>query len=368
MELNIDELKKVGIIAQKQRDYYLFRLGTVAGELSADQLNSITVIAVKYADGKVHLTTRQGVEIHNIHESSLKEVSEELEISGITLGVCGPRGRGIVACPGNATCTSGLIETKELAAELDALYYRKDAPHKFKIGISGCANNCSKPVENDVGVMGGVLPGWEKDKCINCKLCLNICPTQTLKYIEDQYVLDQDKCILCGLCISNCPGNAWEAKKSGYTLYLGGTMGKKPRLGTKAKVLIESKDELLRYIKRAFEFYFNNGRKKERFGHTLDRIGVDKALAEIFAEDKQTVDLRGVSCPMNFAKAKVAMEELAEEKRIEFYLDEGEPLVNVTRSLKNEGYSVVNVTQEERYFRVLVEKSTANNIQPVGAL
>jgi dissimilatory sulfite reductase (desulfoviridin) alpha/beta subunit len=368
MELNIDELKKVGIIAQKQKDYYLFRLGTIAGELSADQLTSITAIAAKYADGKVHLTTRQGVEIHNIHVSSLKEVSDELERSGITLGVCGPRGRGIVACPGNATCTSGIIETKEIAAELDALYYRIDAPHKFKLAVSGCANNCSKPVENDVGVMGGVLPGWGKDKCINCKLCLNICPTQALERREESYVLDLDKCILCGLCIRNCPVNAWAAKKSGYTLYLGGTMGKMPRLGTKARVLIESKEELLRYIKRAFEFYAKNGRKKERFGHTLDRIGVEKALEEILSEkEQQVLDLRGVSCPMNFVRAKVAMEELPEGDTIEFYLDEGEPLVNVTRSLKDEGYSVLQVTPEGLSFRVLVEKNTADNIQPVGA-
>ncbi len=366
MELNVNELKKVGIIGQKQKDYYLFRLGTIAGELSAAQLASITSIAEKYADNKVHLTTRQGVEIHNIHVSRLKEVTDELKESGITLGVCGPRGRGIVACPGSATCTSGIIATKELAAELDALYYRKDAPHKFKLAISGCANNCSKPVENDVGVMGGVLPGWEQDKCIDCKLCLNICPTQALEERADGYALDQDKCILCGLCIKNCPANAWEAKKSGYTLFLGGTMGKKPRLGTRAKVLIESKDELLRYIKRAFEFYLLNGRKKERFGHTLDRIGVEKALAEILSEDKHTVDLRGVSCPMNYVKAKVAMEELPEGHTIEFFLDEGEPLVNVTRSLKDEGYSVLNVTPEGLFFRVLVEKSTADIIQTVS--
>jgi dissimilatory sulfite reductase (desulfoviridin) alpha/beta subunit len=365
MKAQLDELKRVGIIAQKQKGYFLFRLGTVAGDLTAKQLNSIAAISEKYADGRVHLTTRQGAEVHNIHESRLEEVTEEFEKEGITLGVCGPRGRGIVCCPGSATCTSGIIETKGLAKELDALFFRKDAPHKFKAGISGCPNNCSKPVENDIGVMGGVLPGWEKDKCINCKLCLNICPTQALESREDHYVLDLDKCILCGLCIRNCPVNACEAQKNGYTLYLGGTMGKKPRLGTKAKVLIESQDELLRYIRRAFDFYVNNGRKKERFGHTLDRIGVEKALEEILAEEKQTLDLRGVSCPMNFVKAKVAMEELPEGETIEFFLDEGEPLVNVTRSLKDEGYSVLNVTPEELYFRVIAEKSKDKSIQPL---
>ncbi|MCK5506268.1 MAG: sulfurtransferase TusA family protein [Thermodesulfovibrionia bacterium] len=367
MDLNINELKRSGVIAQKQKNYFLFRLRTVAGELSGEQLKSIADISEKFADGKVHLTTRQAVEIHNIHVSKLKEAREELEKEGNTLGTCGPRGRGIVACPGNSTCTSGIIETKKLARELDALYFRKEAPHKFKIGISGCANSCTKPIENDVGIMGGVLPHWSKDKCVNCKLCLNICPSQALENREDHFVLHLDKCIFCGLCIRNCPSNAWEAGKTGYTLLVGGTLGKKPRLGTKAKVLIESKEELLQYIRRAFEFYVKNGRKKERFGHTLDRIGVEKALEEILSDKHQTLDLRGVSCPMNFVKAKVTLEDLDEGQQIEFILDEGEPLVNVTRSLKDEGHSVINVTPEEMYFRVLVEKSKDAGIQAVNA-
>ncbi len=70
---------------------------------------------------------------------------------------------------------------------------------------------------------------------------------------------------------------------------------------------------------------------------------------------------------MNYVKAKVAMEELPEGHAIEFFLDEGEPLVNVTRSLKDEGYSVLNVTPEGLYFRVLVNKSHADIIQPVGS-
>ena len=370
---NVDELKRVGIVGQKQKDYYLIRLRAIGGGMTAGELDVVAAVSRKYGDGKVHLTTRQGVEIHNIHVDELRAAREELEQGGIVLGVCGPRGRGIVACPGNATCTSGIIETKELAAEMDAEYLRIPAPHKFKIGISGCPNNCSKPVENDIGIMGGVLPGWDKEACITCKLCVSICPAQAIEQRDKDFVLDTERCILCGLCISNCPSSAWKADKSGYTLYLGGTMGKKPRLGTRARVLIETKEELKGYIKRAFDYYVANGRKKERFGHTLDRVGVDKAFAEIFsAEEKSApaaaekdaasvgkrnfLDLRGVCCPMNFVKAKLAMDKIKAGDTIEFYLDDGEPIVNVTRSLKDEGHQVLMVTPEEAYFRVLVEK------------
>ena len=374
---SIDELKRVGIVAQKQKDTYLIRLRTVGGEMSADELNVVSRVARKYGQGRLHLTTRQAVEIHHIHVDNLQAAREELEQNGIVLGVCGPRGRGIVACPGNATCTSGLIETKELAAELDAAYLRKQAPHKFKLGISGCPNNCSKPVENDIGVMGGVLPAWSSEACISCKLCVSICPGQAIEQKEKEFVLDTDKCILCGLCINNCPSSAWTAKKTGYTLYLGGTMGKKPRLGTKARVLIESKEELLRFIRQAFDFYLAHGKKKERFGHTIDRIGIDKVFSEIFGEEiqgapeaegidpvsaarKNFIDLRGVSCPLNFVKAKLAIERIGSGEVIEFYLDDGEPIVNVTRSLKDEGHQVLLVTPEMNYFKVMVEKSKSD--------
>ncbi len=372
VNLNIDELKRVGIIAQKQKDTYLIRLRTVGGDMTAEEVQTVARVSEKFGNGRVHLTTRQAIEIHNIPLQDIQEAREELEQNGIVLGVCGPRGRGIVACPGSATCTSGIIETKDLAAELDAAYFREQAPHKFKIGISGCPNNCSKPIENDIGVMGGVLPGWDQEACISCRLCVNICPAQAIQEQNKEFLLDSEKCMLCGLCIRNCPRSAWKAEKMGYTLYLGGTMGARPRLGTRARVLIESREELLGYIRNAFDYYRAQGRKKERFGHMLDRIGTDKAFQEIFSKPEETatetrlpspasvrknlLDLRGVCCPLNFVKAKLALEKIASNETIEFYLDDGEPIVNVTRSLKDEGHQVLLVTPMEGYFVVMVEK------------
>ena len=161
---------------------------------------------------------------------------------------------------------------------------------------------------------GGSAPGWDKETCTACKLCVNICPTNAIEQNGDNFLLDITECLLCGLCIGNCPSSAWTAQKTGYTLYLGGSMGKKPRLGTKAKVLIESKEELVALVRKAFDYYVANGKKKERFGQTIDRIGVDKALAQIFLDktemlaqapdfastspiQRNLLDLRGVCSP-----------------------------------------------------------------------
>lgn len=354
--LKPDELKRVGIVAQRQKDFFLIRLKTVGGDLGADELNAVSSVSRRFADSRVHLTTRQAVEIHNVHKDNIEEAAEELKAGGLVLGTCGPRTRGIVACPGNSTCTSGLVDTKGFAAELDALLFRREAPHKFKVGVSGCPNNCSKPIENDAGLMGGVLPVRHGEECVDCGLCISICPAGAIKRTIGGYELEQDNCILCGLCIGSCPASAWEPLKTGYVLYLGGTLGKKPRLGTRATGLIGSREELLGLTERAFEFFQRNGRTKERFGHTLDRLGLDASLREILGGGCEVVDLRGVCCPANFARAKVALESVEAGQRLEFYLDEGEPMVNVTRSLKDDGHRVLNVSPEDVYFRVLVQK------------
>lgn len=71
---------------------------------------------------------------------------------------------------------------------------------------------------------------------------------------------------------------------------------------------------------------------------------------------KKKLDLHGVACPMNFVKTKLALEELNAGERMELILDEGEAMLNVPRSLKDEGHRVVKVDPLGETFRVIVEK------------
>lgn len=57
----------------------------------------------------------------------------------------------------------------------------------------------------------------------------------------------------------------------------------------------------------------------------------------------ESVDLRGVLCPMNFVKTKLKLEEMTEGEVLEVILDDGEPMRNVPRSVKQDGHKVLKV-------------------------
>ncbi len=277
--------KKVGMIQQRQKGYFAMRLRAIGGDLTAGQLRKIADVADRYGRGGVHLSTRQGVEIHYVHHTNLEWARQELELAGVGMGACGPRVRIVAACPGNATCRWGIIDTKTVARDLDQRYFGVDTPHKFKMAVTGCPHNCAKATENDIGVMGAILPHWDADACLDCRLCVNTCPVQAIIRAEGsgapRYVLDEDTCIHCSICTCSCPASSWTPAATGYSLFIGGTMGKVPRLATLLKRLIPDKEELYRLIERSLRYYQQHGRKKERFGHMIDRLGVEKVKEDI---------------------------------------------------------------------------------------
>lgn len=71
----------------------------------------------------------------------------------------------------------------------------------------------------------------------------------------------------------------------------------------------------------------------------------------------QKVDLRGISCPTNFVKAKLALEMVDEGTQLEFLLDDGEPVKNVPRSLKGEGHKLLGLKEIDGYYSLIIEKA-----------
>ena len=54
----------------------------------------------------------------------------------------------------------------------------------------------------------------------------------------------------------------------------------------------------------------------------------------------QTLDLTGVVCPLNWVKAKLALEELVPGDELTLLLDSGEPIESVPQSAREDGHDV----------------------------
>ncbi|MEZ0536337.1 4Fe-4S binding protein [Caldicellulosiruptoraceae bacterium PP1] len=281
-EVDYKELKKGGFMKQIQKDMFSMRLRVVGGQISAEQLKKIYDIATKYGKGYVHLTARQSIEIPFIKLKDIELVKKELSEAGLQTGACGPRVRTITSCQGSRICPNGLIDTIDIAKEFDEKYYARELPHKFKIGISGCRNNCLKAEENDLGIKGGVKPNWIKDECIYCQLCEFVCPAKAIKVDKNNRSLEFDysKCVYCGKCVKSCPSGAWTGEY-GYILYFGGMYGNNITIGKQLLPIISSKEQLHKVIETTLMFFKKYGKQGERFGNTLNRVGWDIFKSEI---------------------------------------------------------------------------------------
>ncbi len=279
----------LGIVKQRDPELCALRLRAVGGDLTTDQLRTIIAVAERFGEGRVHLSTRQGVEIHGVAKTDAEAAIAELAAGGVSMGAGGARVRIICACPGNTWCRYGAIDTKTLAAALDAEHFASDTPYKVKMNVTGCPNNCGKARENDIGLMGVTVPAWENDDCIDCGKCVTLCPAEAISKQGEAYVRSEASCINCSVCTTLCPTKAWQPATRGIRVLAGGTMGKKPRLGTVVADLIENPEDALTLVRNVLAVYRAEGRPKERLGHTMDRVGLDEFERRVVAQDRHHV-------------------------------------------------------------------------------
>lgn len=69
------------------------------------------------------------------------------------------------------------------------------------------------------------------------------------------------------------------------------------------------------------------------------------------------VDITDVVCPVTFVKAKVAIEELEVGQVLSVHMNDGEPVQNVPRSIKEEGHKILKLLQnEDGTYNLIVKK------------
>ncbi len=69
-----------------------------------------------------------------------------------------------------------------------------------------------------------------------------------------------------------------------------------------------------------------------------------------------TIDIRGTICPMNYVKTKLKLEGLEPGEWLEVILDDGDPISNVSRTIKDDGHKILEMMKVDSYYRILIEK------------
>ena len=68
------------------------------------------------------------------------------------------------------------------------------------------------------------------------------------------------------------------------------------------------------------------------------------------------LDLRGVRCPLSWAKAKLYLEDQLPGAEVELILDDPKGARDIPRAAEAEGYAVIDVQERTREWRIVIHK------------
>ena len=209
------ETGEKGTILQRDKTTYAIAPHVPCGVITPELLRKLADAADKYNVAAVKITSAARIALVGIKEEDVDAIWQDLGMDpGHAVGLCV---RSVKACPGNQFCRLAKQDSLTMGMKLDELYHGVVLPSKTKMGVSGCQNQCAETWIKDIGLVG---------------------------------------------------------KKNGWMLLVGGSAASKPRL---AQILTEdlSDEDALKTIEKIITFYKENGKKLERIGRMIDRVGFD---------------------------------------------------------------------------------------------
>ena len=129
------------------------------GGLTAEQLEVLSELADEYADGILHITTRQDIQLHYVHIDDTPDLMRRLAAVGITTQeACGNSVRNITACALAGVCHDEVFDVSPYADAMTQFLLGhddvQDFGRKFKVAFSGCAGHaCGLVKMHDLGLL-----------------------------------------------------------------------------------------------------------------------------------------------------------------------------------------------------------------------
>ena len=129
------------------------------GEVTPEGLIAIGEVARDYGL-YTKVTGGQRIDMFGARIDQLPEIWGRLIAAGFESGhAYGKSLRTVKSCVGSTWCRFGVQDSVGLAVLLELRYRGLRAPHKFKLGVSGCARECAEARGKDVGVIA-TDNGW----------------------------------------------------------------------------------------------------------------------------------------------------------------------------------------------------------------
>ncbi len=204
-----------GSILQRDKKTYAIVPRTPVGLVTPEDLEGIAKVARKYEIPVIKITSGQRFALVGMKKEDVSNIWEDLKMDvGKATELCL---HYVQACPGTAVCKFGVQDALGLGMEIENFFTEMDLPAKVKIGVSGCPFCCGESYVRDIGILG---------------------------------------------------------KKKGWSLIVGGSSARRPRIGD---VLVEdlSGKSVIDLTKRFLEYYKNKAKKHERTARFVDRLGFE---------------------------------------------------------------------------------------------
>ena len=283
-------VKGLGFLNNKGTDNFSARVLTVNGKITAAQHRCIAEAAELFGNGNITFTTRLSIEVQGIPFDKIDDFRNYIAKEGLKTGGTGAKIRPIVSCKAT-TCKFGRLDSFAISEEMHHRFFEgyNDValPHKFKMAVGGCPNNCMKPDLNDMGIVGQLIPTHDLDKCKGCKKCKieQVCPMDACKVMDKKITRDTNICNNCGRCVGKCPFGVVDEGTPGYKLYIGGRWGKKISIGKPLTTIFKTQEEVLDVMEKAILLYKDQGIKGERFEEIIKRIGFENIEEQLLDDD-----------------------------------------------------------------------------------
>ena len=160
-----------GIYGQRQEGVQMIRIKLPYGKVTSEQLKRITEVSDKYSTGRLHITTRQDIQIHYVSLDRTPELWSELAKDDITLReACGNTVRNIT---GSELAGVDVNEPFDVSPYAHALFQYllrnpicQEMGRKFKISFSSSDEDTALSYLHDLGFIPKIKDGQKGFKVV----------------------------------------------------------------------------------------------------------------------------------------------------------------------------------------------------------